>query len=193
MGILFPSFLSSGRGVWGLFLYIYYCQHTCTWILSIRETPWCFVSSECMLTFPWEHSTFHTDLLLKPELGVPFPHWPLLVCSPSWPGPETEPSRYSQWGTQVYLINGGRCQVCFSLSEEYSIALGNNDFVLNENIKAVPRMRRINTEVVVTTTYLHYTVRQMQIPKSLPGNSDFGCKDFIQFLQNLCQKDSIVC
>lgn len=142
---------------------------------------------------PYEHFTFHTDLLLKPELGVPHPHWPLLVCSPSWQGPKIESSRDSQWGTRVHLINGGRCQVCFPISEGYNTALGINYFILNENIKADPRMRGINTEVVVTTTSLHYTVRQMQIPKSVPGNSDFGCKDSIQSLQSLCQKDSIVC
>lgn len=51
--------------------------------------------------------------------------------------------------------------MCFPISEEYNTALGINYFVLNENIKADPRMRGINTEVVVTTTSLHYTVRQM--------------------------------
>lgn len=50
------------------------------------ETPWCFVSGECVLTFPCEHSTFHTELLLKPELGLPCPHGPLPVDSPSLAG-----------------------------------------------------------------------------------------------------------
>lgn len=60
--------------------------------------------------------------------------------------------------------------MCFSISEEYNTALGINYFVLNENIKADLRTRGINTEVV-TTTYLHYTVRQMQIPKSVPSQA----------------------
>lgn len=81
----------------------------------------------------------------------------------------------------------------FSINDEYSSTLGINYSVLNGNIKADPRMRVINVEVIVTTTYVHCTMRQMQIYKSVPGKSDYSCKDSIQFIHSLCQKDSILC
>lgn len=45
------------------------------------ETPSCFVLGECMLTFPREHSTFHTELLLQPKPGLHQLHGPLPVYS----------------------------------------------------------------------------------------------------------------
>lgn len=144
------------------------------------ETPWCSVSGECVLTFPHEHSTFHTLLkLLKPELGLPCPHGPLPVDPPSWGSPKIEPSRYSLWGVLL--------QVCFSINEEYSTALEINYSVLNGNIKTDSRV--IDTEVIITGTYLPCTMRQMQIPKSVPGKSDHSCGVSFQFLQSLYQKD----
>ena len=65
--------------------------------------------------------------------------------------------------------------------------------VLSGNIKTDSRTRVINTEVIVTTTYLHCTMRQQQIPKPVPGKSDYSCKVSFQFSQSLYQKDSIPC
>lgn len=50
------------------------------------ETPWCFVLGECMLTFPQEHSTFHTELHLpEPKLGLLQLQEPLPVYSLTFP------------------------------------------------------------------------------------------------------------
>lgn len=83
--------------------------------------------------------------------------------------------------------------MCFSINEEYSSTMRMNYSALNGNIKTDPRMRVLNTEVIVTSTNLHCTPRQMQISKSGPGTSDSSGKDCIQFSQSLCQNDTILC
>ena len=92
----------------------------------------------------------------------------------------------------IYALYGGYNYKCVFQSMKNTALLWDYS-VLNGNIKTDSRTRVINTEVIVTTTYLHCTMRQQQIPKPVPGKSDYSCKVSFQFSQSLYQKDSIPC